>query len=44
MGNRMSYKDFLTRNRDKGVHSITDLTDFGLINKRTEQKTKEIGH
>lgn len=33
MGNKMAYNDFLTRNRDRGVHVHVDMNDFGQINK-----------
>lgn len=33
MGNKMAYNDFLTRNRNQGVHVHVDMNDFGQINK-----------
>lgn len=33
MGNKFSYEDFLSRNKDKGFHVLTDLNDFKEINK-----------
>lgn len=38
MGNAKAYKDFLSRNNNKGIHVHADLNDFGQINKLHGEK------
>ncbi|WNM70324.1 nucleotide cyclase [Myxococcus phage Mx1] len=38
MGNKMAYNDFLSRNKDSGIHAHVDMNDFGQINKYHGEK------